>query len=669
MSLVSDHIVTTAGHVFSISADNGDIRANTLHGLYAYDTRFLSTFELIIDGHHCRSLRAGAVTAGRASFSALTTADVAEAGSLTVIRDRRVEDGLSETITLFNHTAKPRAVRVELIFDTDFADIFEVRRANAPWQRRLELRHEQDGGFSLCYRRGEYRRETRLACSPHPEWTAAEHGAKACHAITIAPHASWTLEIAALPAMTRSSNSEQLHKQALPKRVRRGDNAGPLADIPHLDTQDLNLRQAWDQAVKDLHDLIIEPITGRFLLAAGMPWFMTVFGRDSIIAALEVKLLSSRFLVDTLAVLAYYQAETVDSFREAEPGKIPHEIRYGELSEFEDVPHSRYYGSVDATPLFPILLHEAYAWSGDIGIVQQFLPAAERALAWIDQYGDPNGDGFIEYPGMAQQQGLANQGWKDSGDAIAFADGRQAEGPIAVAEVQGYVYRALLDMAALYRQMDRLDRAAELEQRADRLKARFNEAFWMPEHEYYAIALDGHEQPVDAISSNIGHCLWSGIVDKDKASAVAGRLMSEELFSGWGIRTLSEQMASYHPLSYHNGSVWPHDTVIAAAGLMGYGFKHEARVIINGLLQAAAAMPDHRLPELFAGYPRSLAPFPIPYPLANAPQAWAAGSVIYAVELLLSLRADGDSLVSDLPPASRPAGLHGVFYRGRRWDF
>ena len=306
--------------------------------------------------------------------------------------------------------------------------------------------------------------------------------------------------------------------------------------------------------------------------------------------------------------------------------------------------------------------------AGDQALVRQMLPAAEAALRWIDVFGDLDGDGFVEFP-TTSPNGLRNQCWKDSSDSISFAGGRLATGPLAVAEVQGYVYAAKMGAADLYRMLGNPVRADVLQREAEALQKQFDEAFWMPEEGCYAIALDGQKRQVDSVASNAGHCLWTGIAYPERAAQVAERMMAPDMFSGWGVRTLSSAMARYDPVSYHNGSVWPHDNSFIAAGLARYGHHEAAEMIVDGLIDAAAAFPENRLPELFAGYTRRGISFPVPYPSANAPQAWAAGAIIYSLELLLRLKPDGDSLISETPSITKPLAIHGVKFRGDRWDF
>jgi len=355
-----------------------------------------------------------------------------------------------------------------------------------------------------------------------------------------------------------------------------------------------------------------------------------------------------------------------DAFRDAEPGKLPHEVRKGELSFFEQVPHTRYYGSVDVTPLFLILLWEAYEWTGNKKLLERFLPSAELALHWIKDSGDIDGDGFVEYE-RKSPKGLRNQGWKDSSDSINFAAGELADRRIALAEVQGYVYDAKVKMAKMYRILGKTEKAKDIESEAILLRKQFNQAFWMPDEGYFAVALDSRKRRVDSITSNPGHCLWSGIIDPDKAPQVASRLMAPDMFSGWGIRTLSTKMVRYNPLSYHNGSIWPHDNSIIAAGLRRYGFIDESNEIIYSILDAAANFPLYRLPELFGGYPRRERSFPVPYPFANSPQAWASGTIVHFLESLTGVIPSGEKLLLEAPRNGTSITLSGVTYRGRKF--
>jgi glycogen debranching enzyme len=376
----------------------------------------------------------------------------------------------------------------------------------------------------------------------------------------------------------------------------------------------------------------------RPVLAAGAPWFMTLFGRDSILASWMSLSLDPELALGTLQTLAAHQGKREDPLSEEQPGRVLHEIRAG-LSAMDALGGQNvYYGTVDSTPLFVVLLGELYRWGVLPQAVRELVPAADRALQWITEYGDADGDGFVEYRRMTDR-GLANQGWKDSWDGVTFADGALARPPIALCEVQGYVYAAYRARAAFARAEGDVDLERRWLERARVLKEAFNEAFWLPDRGYYALALDGDKRPVDALASNMGHCLWTGIIDEDRAPAVAQHLISDDMFTGWGVRTLATSMAAYNPMSYHNGSVWPHDSAIVAAGLMRYGFVEQAQRVALGVLEAARAF-EGRLPELFCGFERARFPTPVPYPTSCSPQAWAAATPVHLIRILLRCEPD-----------------------------
>ncbi len=384
------------------------------------------------------------------------------------------------------------------------------------------------------------------------------------------------------------------------------------------------------------------PADGERYLAAGVPWFATLFGRDSIIASLETVAFSPSLAIDTLTLLARLQATTDDPWHDAEPGKILHEMRSGEMARCGETPHDAYYGSIDATPLWLILLGETHAWTGDDALLERLWPNALAALAWIDESGDLDGDGFVEYQ-RRSRRGLLNQGWKDSGDAIRHADGRPADGPIALVEVQGYVYAARRSMARLARHRGETDLAARLDAAADELQTRFDEAFWLPDLGFYAMALDGDKRPVASLGSNVGQALWTGIIAGTRAAPVAERLMRPDLFSGWGIRTYAAGQPGYNPVGYHTGSIWPHDNAIIAAGLKSVGAADAANVLAGRLVEAAQWFPDLSLPELFCGFARDEVGAPVAYPVACSPQAWAAAAPFLLLQTMLGLRADASA--------------------------
>jgi glycogen debranching enzyme len=677
----NESIVVTSGTVFAVSSRNGNIyprsAEGTPQGLYAFDTRFLSELILTLDGREDLPVSAAPLNHAVGSFYAVSRGSRnSRSGAISIVRDRYVSHGFHEDINLINHSSKTRKLHLEISFDADFADVFEVRLGAITKAGKVTVEQRVGQHICLTYQREQFHRETWINFSVTPQVA----GKKAGFDITLEPKCTWRTCLSILPvadnpppAMTclqevvgSPFGPYRREKSPALNLLTQKDLAGPLREVPCLETNHIGLRQAYEQAVVDIQALLIKQDEGHYILAAGIPWFVAIFGRDSIISALQTKLLSPELMVGTIHTLAGLQSVDCDEFRDAEPGKLPHEVRKGELSFFEQVPHTRYYGSIDATPLFLILLWEAYQWTGNRRLLDRFLPPAEAALEWIRRWGDMDGDGFIEYQ-RRSAKGLRNQGWKDSLDSISFANGTLADGSIALAEVQGYVYDAKMKMAEMYRILGSPGKAQRVEVEAQRLRKQFNQAFWMPEKGYYAIALDGCKRQVDSISSNPGHCLWSGIVDTDKAPQVAARLMAPDMFSGWGIRTLSTEMARYNPLSYHNGSVWPHDNSIIAAGLHRYGFIKESNEVIYSLLDATTAFPVHRLPELFAGYARRERSFPVPDPTANSPQAWASGAIIYFLETMLGVTPAGDRLMLEAPRNGASISLNGVNYRGYKF--
>ena len=422
-------------------------------------------------------------------------------------------------------------------------------------------------------------------------------------------------------------------------------------------------------SVRDLRALLIpideDGAAGGRILSAGIPWFVAPFGRDSLLASYEALPVNPDLARDTLLFLARRQAQEDDPWRDAEPGKVLHELRFGELTRTGLVPHSPYYGTVDATPLFVMLAAAYWRWTADTETLTGLKPALDAALAWMDQHGDRDGDGFLEYE-RRSPGGLLNQGWKDSEDSVVHADGTLAEGSIALVEVQGYAYLAKQRIAEVYEALGEPDRAGELRRQAAALKHAFNEAFWMPEEGTLALALDGRKRQVASVTSNPGHCLYCDVVDPAHQSAVAERLMAPDMFSGWGIRTLSRESPAYNPMSYHNGSIWPHDNAIAAAGLKRAGHDQAAARVAGAVFEVAAGARDFRLPELYCGFDRGDEAAPVPYPVACNPQAWAAAAPFMLLQAMLgiSARAAGGEL--DVHRPVLPAWLRHVRLRNMR---
>lgn len=648
-----ENVTAILGRAFALSDESGNIEPGTAHGFYNEDTRFLSSYRLELKGEKLQPLSARTISYYAAAFY-LTNhgSEVAPAKSLSIIRDRFVGEGLHDDLFVENHGPQAVRITISLSFASDFADIFEAKKGQVA-VREGELAEQSDFEQVLTYQKGDFKRSTRMEFSKKPEW----RGATAVFEPTIAAGERWQVCLDIHPTTGDKSASPRFRCGQFGELASDADATGGAwtTKPPRLGGNFDILSHAFERSLKDLAALRFPVARGIYFLAAGLPWFVAVFGRDSLITSLQTMILGPDLAREVLETLMTYQGAKVDSFREEEPGKIVHEIRRGELAVSEELPHSRYYGTVDATPLFLILVSECYRWTGDLGFVKQLLPATEAALNWIDNFGDLDKDGFVEYRGRSDR-GLSNQGWKDSWDSTVFADGHLAQGPIALVEVQGYVYDARLRMAELYEKLGRSQDAARLVKQAAELKRNFEQAFWMPEENYLALALDGEKRQVDSITSNPGHCLYSGILEPGKAIAVAKRLLAEDMHSGWGVRTLSDRMKAYNPLSYHNGSVWPHDNAIIAAGLARYGFREEANKIIVPMLEAASYFPNYRLPELFAGFSRRKLGFPVIYPEANSPQAWAAGTPVFFLQTILGLRPDLDTKRIGSDPVL-PAGV------------
>jgi glycogen debranching enzyme len=642
-------ITLVDGQTFALSDPAGDMTPDLAHGLFVLDARVLSVWELRLDGnrveplaHHLAHPFTGRIVGRGRPREGHADAD------LVVVRDRQVGNGMRERIEITNHGLEPIAVRIEMRCAADFAHLFDVKERRRT--RRLGRHVHEIASDALVFGHGgpDGEREVRITASGDPEMGANSFE---WHRV-LAPHErhEWWLEV------TVSIRGEQLP----PRFTSNGDSdsaalrqqASWQAITPQVTTDNRELDALIGRSAVDLGALrIFDPEHPDLpVLAAGAPWYMTVFGRDSLLTGWMALVFDPSLARGVLETLARFQGARVDDETEEEPGKILHEMRFAASEGRSLGGGDRYYGSIDATPLFVMLLGELPRWLGDDAFIDRMLPHADRALAWIEQYGDRDGDGFVEYE-RRSETGLVNQGWKDSWDAVRHEDGSLAPAPIALCEVQGYVYGAYRARAAIARARGDIGTADRFDRRADALRDAFDEAFWMEEHGCYALALDGEKRQVRVVSSNPGHCLWSGIARPDRARAVADRLLEPDVFSGFGIRTLSTGMAAFNPVSYHNGSVWPHDNAIAAAGLARYGLTEHAGRIIAAQLDVAEAVGD-RLPELFAGFGRDQLPVPAPYPSSCSPQAWAAASPLLWLRTMLGLEPSAGvvELTPSLPP-------------------
>lgn len=624
-------VTLVAGSSFCISSADGDIRPELPHGVFHLDTRILSRWHLTINGQSLEPLAAETKEPYRALFACRVPRSDGYADSpLLVERLREVGAGILEEITVRNYSLQPAHCTITLVVESDFADLFEVKEARVtrrwnetrlPKGNTLEIRAEWQG--------------VRKSVVVSAEGATASAEALSFN-VTVPPSGHWSSRASVVPTLdgagTVAPFAHPVQGEMSPSDRRRQEW---VAKIPVLQMGNRSIESTLRRSYEDLGALRIQDPDHpeRVVVAAGAPWFMTLFGRDSLWASEMALPVDPSLALGTLRTLADLQGTAVDPMSEEEPGKILHEVRLGVSSGLALGGKSAYYGSVDATPLFVVVLGSVSRWGFAKDTISALLPNADRALAWIRDYGDRDGDGFVEY-GRLNEHGLINQGWKDSWDGINFADGTIAEPPLALCEVQAYVHGAYMARAWMAYDDGDLDLAAELRNRADVLKKRFNEEFWLPKKGYYAVALDRDKRPVDACASNMGHCLWFGLVDEDKAPFVAERLMSAEMFSGWGIRTLARGMGAYNPASYHNGSVWPHDNALIAAGLLRYGFVEEAQRIATALLEAAE-YSGGRLPELFCGFAREQFAQPVPYPTACSPQAWAATTPIQLITGLM----------------------------------
>jgi glycogen debranching enzyme len=648
--MASNTVSILDGSTFVVSDQYGDIDSTPTDttGLFSWDTRFLSRWLLTVDGVRPNSLSTDDLQYFSAQFFLVPgTGTIYVDAELSIIRKRAVGSGFHEELTILNHSDKPHDLVVHLEVGADFADLFEVKDALA---KKGEFYNKvKDGSLLLGYRREKYRRETLITTSAPAE--VDEHSFT--FKVHIEPHGQWTTTLAVIVAHAgigienTTTKYHSANEQAKPD-IQGGLDAW-LAAAPRLVCDWETLKVTYRRSLVDLAALRFYPqaVPGAALPAAGLPWFMTVFGRDSILTSIQALPFAPELAASTLRTLAGRQGRFVDDFRDEEPGKIIHEERFGEMTAFLERPHSPYYGAADVTPLFLILLDEYERWSGDAELVRSLEASARDALTWIDKYGDRNGDGYIEYSRRNTETGLENQCWKDSWNSILFADGTNSKLPRATCEIQGYAYDAKVRCARLAREIwGDPELANRLEKEAVELKIRFNKDYWIPEREFFALALDGDGRQVDSLTSNIGHLLWSGIADEDKADACVRQLMSDRLYSGWGIRTMAEGEGGYNPIGYHVGTVWPFDCSFIALGLRRYGYREEAARIAMGILDASAYFRG-RLPEAFGGYARQATEYPVEYPTACSPQAWSTGAPLLFLRTLLGLEPTGDHLLVD----------------------
>jgi glycogen debranching enzyme len=624
---------------FAVSDRAGDMLPGTYHGFFVADTRVLSRLVLRIDGQRLEALASGGDQHHGSGTFYLASPRLGrvQPATISVFRDRRLTTTLAERIRLISYSMEPLEVEVSIEVDADFADIFEVR-GHRKLRRRIE-RTARRRGQEFRYEHRGHKRTTRIAADRTP----SNADGRMSFTATLDHGQPWDLEVRVESEFKHPAGS------TAPPPTRRIDPALVRAwqdRAPRLTTSDRRLERAWSRGIRDMASLLLTGPAGRFIPAAGLPWFLAIFGRDSCITAMQSLLLGPDIVHGTLRQLAVYQGQTEDEWREEEPGKIPHEVRTGELAMLGHIPFGRYYGAVDATPLYLLLFVAACRWSrvlapatraGGTALpepLDEFLPHVEAALGWIERRADT--DGLIWY-GPARRGGIRNQVWKDSHDSMRYADGSLADPRIAAVEVQGYVVAARRGMAEVYAALGRDADAAEQRAAAERLVSTIHDRLWMPDEGTYALGLDARGRQIDAVTSNPGHLLWADCVPPERVGSVTERLMAPDMFSGWGIRTLSSRNPGYNPIGYHIGSVWPHDNSLIANGMARAGQPEAAQRIIDGLLDAAMSDPEHRLPELFAGFDRESTPDLVPYPTACAPQAWATGAIFQSTRTLLGI--------------------------------
>ncbi len=689
------------GNRFLLTDSFGDIHPDSRGlGLYHGDTRTLSCSVLRVGGGRPVLLQTSVGGNYRGGIQMTNPAadrnpdmkvhpqlhDELAGRTIGISRERVIgADGVEERLRIENHADQPARVPVTLELGADGADIFEVRGYPRPERGRLlpvavtedRVTFRYDGLDGIQRLTHMAFTEPALEVTPVVEYAAdgSDSGA--------AVHLLWQIELRAGEVRelcwTTWCTDRPAPGPAQDEAAGRGEVAALFPPLPRISADEgAAAYHAWERGTTtvesdhELFNLVVKRSTSdlRLLIndgpgpdqryvAAGVPWFTTLFGRDALITAFQSLAFRPQLAVETLEVLAAYQATEDDPWRDAEPGKILHELRTGEMARAGELPHTPYYGSVDSTPLWLVLLGATFDWTGDRALVDRLWPNALAALEWIERYGDKDGDGFIEYE-RRSERGLLNQGWKDSGDAIRDRTGRECKPPIALAEVQGYVFDAKRRMARLARVRGDEALGDRLDAEATELAARFESSFWVEDQRYYAMALDAEKRHADAIGSNAGQCLWSGIVSQERSGDVVERLLQDSMFSGWGIRTYAAGQPGYNPIGYHTGTVWPHDTSLIAAGFKRYGFDEASNRLVGPMMEAAQRFPDYRLPELFCGFEKAHAGVPVSYPVACSPQAWAAGASFLFVETMLGLRAHAERGELELLHPNLPDWLRSV---------
>ncbi|MEH7306825.1 amylo-alpha-1,6-glucosidase [Neobacillus drentensis] len=636
-----DYRVIKENDLFLLTDDKGNIPENHSYGLglYTKDTRFLSKLDVKINGEDPILLSSDAAENYMAKIL-LTNPHMEKDGELILWREsveiertRFIYDEvLYEAIRVKNYFPKPIQFELSVHFDVDFHDMFIVRGFQSGKTGKRTGQLIKGNSLTFAYEGADQlKRSTRIQWDKNAK-SAAENG-DVSFDFSLQHGEEETVTFVIQPQVGDHERKEAVASEKAIVKLKDSYQEWEK-QITKVTTDFEPLKRLVNRGIDDLKVLLTDLGYGQFPVA-GLPWFGVPFGRDSLIAALQMLAFNPEVAKGTILTMASKQGQNLDPWRDEQPGKIMHEIRFGELANTNQIPFTPYYGTIDATPLFLILISEYVKWTGDFKILEQVKDNIEAALKWIEEYGDRDGDSFVEYH-QESSKGIANQGWKDSGDSVVHRNGDYAKTPIALAEVQGYVYQAKTGIADLYEHIGRKAEAAVLREQAEKIKQRFEEAFWMEDVQYYAIALDEHKQQVGTITSNPGHVLFSGILDEEKTDAVIDMLLSPKMFSGYGIRTMGEEEAGYNPMSYHDGSIWPHDNSMILLGMSKIGRQVKANKVINGLIEASAHFEYDRLPELFCGYDKSIGKA-VKYPVACSPQAWAAGTPLVFIQTLLGL--------------------------------
>jgi glycogen debranching enzyme len=671
VDLAPGSIQVLEGSTFMLSNAQGDVVEGSVAGLYHEDTRHLNRFVLTVGGATPAVLTSREIDYYSAAFFTTNPdLDGIAAKSLTIRRHRFVGDGMRETIRVRNHLREPVQVELRLSCGADFADLFEVKGKDFRKAGTSRREHDPERGL-LGF---DYEHETfRAATKVNPSIPARIEGDDIVWDLRIEPLDEWHTGVEVLVHVDDEVKEPTHETFGEPERQATKVLQKWEADVPQVAAGNDVVWHVMERSVIDLASLRLQACVegNEFSLpAAGLPWFMAIFGRDTLITSYQSMWVGPELARGALTALGGLQGTEVNDFKDEEPGKILHEIRLGELATLGLKPHRPYYGSIDSTPLWLIVLHEYWRWTGDDETVRRLEPHARRAIEWMERHGDLDGDGYLEYK-TRSPQGLRTQCWKDSWNGILFSDGAVPDVPVATCEVQGYAYDARVRLAELADEVwGDPDLASRLREDAEKLFDRFNEDFWIDDRGgYYAVGLDAGKRPIDSMTSNIGHLLWSGIVPEDRARTVAGQLFSDGMWSGWGVRTMSWDDQGYNPIGYHIGTVWPHDNSIVSAGLARYGLREEANRVASAMLEAAA-FTDFRLPEVFAGYSREEAPFPVRYPTASSPQAWATAAPFLWFRVALGLEPEANGLTVDplVPDTLGDVRLKGIHARGKRWD-